>query len=110
MSNDQVNPHVVLCLIGADMMAALIGKNIGSLRIYGKKTIEGSVAFALTMIVSTSTLISYANPEGMTLKQISCQFVCAILCSTTELFSGDADNLATLVTYFITSSVFSAFR
>lgn len=91
------------------MMAAIVGKNFGSLRIKGNKTIEGSVAFALTMIISTSTIISYEHPEGMTLTQISCQFVSAVLCSMTELFSGDADNLATLLTYYLVTLIFSCF-
>lgn len=65
------------------MMAALVGKHFGSIRIYGRKTMEGTAAFALTMIISSSALISYKNQQAMSLSQIVCQFVAAILCAVT---------------------------
>ncbi len=41
----------ILILILADTAAALIGKWIGKIRIFGKKTLEGSLAFLLTSLL-----------------------------------------------------------
>lgn len=48
--------HVVLCLIAADGMAALIGKEFGRIKIYQGKTVEGFMAFGITLIVGLKML------------------------------------------------------
>jgi dolichol kinase len=55
-ANSKISQHVVLCLIAADGMAAVIGKKIGTHKIYGDKTLEGSLAFILTFLASYSMI------------------------------------------------------
>lgn len=48
--------HIVLCLIAADAMAAVVGKKIGTHKIYDEKTLEGSLAFILAFLASYSLI------------------------------------------------------
>ena len=93
------HPHAILGLIAADGMAALVGRHFGKIHIFRKKTLEGSLAFALTFFCA-----SFFLQEG----RIGwAEVVCSILCSIAELVSGDADNLVTLFVYYLSTLVTS---
>ena len=83
--------HIVLCLIAADGAAALMGKHFGRIKIYGEKTLEGTLSFALTFLASLMILQDWKVAD----------IIIAVGCSLAELLSGDADNLATLYTYYV---------
>lgn len=59
--SQRISPHVVLALIAADGLAALIGKKIGKVKIYGQKTMEGSCSFFVTFYICYYIIISNNN-------------------------------------------------
>ena len=78
--------HISLILALGDAMAALVGKKWGRKKIYKNKTLEGLVAFCLTMI---SAMYFWPMTTDINFMVIS-----SIFCGLVELFSGEIDNIA----------------
>ena len=92
---------MVLILIAADAMAAIFGINFGSIRIYRSKTLQGLLAFIATVYCFMILLNNYYGGKDSNV------LVVAIACGVTEIFSGNADNVTTLLVYWLLQSTFS---
>lgn len=73
-------------------MAALVGKRYGRLKIYGEKTLEGTMAFLVTFWV-----FIYTSGECSSL---GLGLALGFGCGLGELLGGDADNISTLIIYY----------
>lgn len=83
--------HIVLVFIAADAVAAIVGGKVGKFKIFGNKTIEGTVAFILTCFIG-SYLLTSLNTTQLT--------IISVVCGLSELYGGDADNILTLFSYY----------
>lgn len=79
-------------MIAADGMAAVIGKKFGKHKIFGEKTIEGSLAFLFTFIAAYWIV---EQQSGLLFILVS-----GIGCCIGELMGGDADNMLTLLVFY----------
>jgi dolichol kinase len=53
----------VLCLAVGDPAAGYVGRRWGRVRLIGRRTLEGSLAFAVTATLSASALLSWAHAD-----------------------------------------------
>ncbi len=88
----------IICLSCGDAAANIIGSRFGTKNIYKKKSVQGMVAcFAasMTAIVMLKCLFKI---------DLSFAAICllAVLCSVTELFAGDYDNIAIPTVIYMT--------
>lgn len=90
----------MLVLIAADAMAALIGKTWGKIRIFQNKTLEGLLAFVTTVYCLLTALNMWYELKESKVHML----VVAIACGITEVFSGNADNVTTLLVYWVLQS------
>ena len=65
--------HMVLVFIAADAVAAIIGGKLGRFKIFGNKTIEGTIAFIMTCFLGAYCLTSL-NTTQLTIISIACGF------------------------------------
>lgn len=73
----------VIVLAISDSLASLIGMNFGRHKIYGKKTLEGSLAF----FISAFLIVNYFYGFFTAL-------IAALILTPIELFAGFSDNIA----------------
>lgn len=85
-------------MIAADGMAALVGKRYGRIKLFKGKTLEGTLAFIVTLFL---WIISIDIDSGRSFFIFKTLLV-SLSCSMAELFGGDADNLLTLMVYYLT--------
>lgn len=81
----------MLILLAADGFAAIIGSKLGKIRIFHKKTLEGSLAFFSVCLICSRWMINL-NSYQLALISLGATFA--------ELYSGDLDNITTLFTYY----------
>ncbi len=93
----KLSPHLVLVIIAADAFAALIGTKWGRVKIFKGKTLEGTAAFILTCFLGSYMLI----PLNVT--QL---IILSTVCGLGELLGGDADNIITILAYYLVRFVF----
>lgn len=76
------------------------------MEIYQNKTLEGLLAFIVTTYTLTKALTYLYGGRDTGLRM----FIVAVGCGMAELFSGNADNVATLLAYWViqnrTSDIF----
>lgn len=82
----------MLILLAADGFAAIIGSKLGKIRIFHKKTLEGSLAFFIVCLICSRWMIN------LNIYQLALISLGATLA---ELYSGDLDNITTLFTYYL---------
>ena len=97
--------HIVLVFIAADAMAAIVGRNIGKIKLYRNKTFEGLLAFVVTTYCLMKLINNFDGAKDSPLHVL----IVAIACGVTELFSGNADNVTTLLVYWLVQSRSSDF-
>lgn len=81
----------MLILLAADGFAAIIGSKLGKIRIFHKKTLEGSLAFFIVCLICSRWMINL-NSYQLALISLGATFA--------ELYSGHLDNITTLFTYY----------
>lgn len=91
----------IICLSCGDAAANIIGSRYGTKRIYKKKTIQGMVAcFAASMLAMI--MLKYLFNIELSIPAIC---LLAVLCSVTELFAGDYDNIAIPAVIYMTAYI-----
>ena len=83
-------------MIAADAMAAIIGKNIGRIKISKTKTLQGLFGFVMTAYILFKVSNIWSNRE-----EIKNDLLLALVCGFAEVWSGDTDNVATLLVYWL---------
>lgn len=76
----------VLCLAIGDPMAGIIGRKIGTIKLIGRRTLEGTLAFVLSASLSSWLYLMFQHPEFT--RPIVIALVGGSSAALAELFSG----------------------
>ena len=82
-----------------DAMAALIGRRYGKHKIYGKKSLEGLIAFIITTCAAIYIWGLAFNIEFI--------LSASVLCGLIEVFSGDVDNIALPLGFILIHTIYN---
>lgn len=82
----------------SDPVANIIGKNFGKRKIYGEKSLEGTLAFFLSsFIVCTLSLLFHLAPDAALLTILPLTLSVAIVGAIVELYSSKLDDNMTII-------------
>ena len=86
----------VAVLAVADPCAALVGRRFGRLRIYGGRTLEGSLAFVASGSLTAVAVAALYHPGPAPTEQLALALSAAVCGAIAELFSTSLDDNLTI--------------
>lgn len=87
----------IICLALCDSGANIIGSKLGKKQVYKKKSLEGSLGCFLICMIA---IFSFSKIFALDLNIFAIMFL-SLLCTLTELYSGNFDNIAIPFVVFI---------
>lgn len=91
----------IICLSCGDAAANIIGSRFGKKNIYKKKSVQGMIACFATSVLAM-IMLKYLFKIDLSISAIC---LLAVLCSVTELFAGDYDNIAIPAVIYMTAYI-----
>ena len=91
----------IICLALGDSGANIIGSKLGKKHIYNNKSLEGSIGCFVICII---TILTFSKVFNLALNIPAIIFL-SLLCTITELYSGDFDNISIPFVMFIFSYI-----